>query len=88
MKLHLPTGLRSALFACFAAVASLGATLATATVAGGVFAVTLASSVAEADDYNGVAGNNMVLSPIPTLTAPLRICPTSMSQATLSNLPI
>ncbi len=51
MKLHLPTGLRSALFACFAAVASLGATLATATVAGGVFAVTVAGSVAQAADY-------------------------------------
>ncbi len=50
MKLHLPTGLRSALFACFAAVASIGATLTTATVAGGVFAVALAGQQAQAAD--------------------------------------
>ncbi len=52
MKLHLPTGLRSALFSCFAALASLSPTLATATIAGGVFAVTV-SSVAHAEDYTG-----------------------------------
>ncbi len=58
MKLHLPTGLRSALFACFAAVTALGSTFATSTMTGGVFAVTLAavtSSVARAyEDAEGV----------------------------------
>ncbi len=54
MKLHLPTGLRSALFACFAAVTALGSTFATATIAGGIFAVSIAGSVAEATEYTAV----------------------------------
>lgn len=47
MKLHLPTRLRQALVATFVAVASLATTLSTATLVGGVAAVSLAS-VAEA----------------------------------------
>ncbi len=49
MKLHLPTGLRAALFACFAAFAGIGTTLTTATITGGVFAVTMAGQAVAAD---------------------------------------
>ncbi len=61
MKLHLPSGLRAALFACFAAFAGIGTTLSTATITGGVFAVTALSavSVAEATEYTAVhTGSN------------------------------
>ncbi len=49
MKLHLPTRLRKALIASFVALASLATTLSSATLIGGVAAVSLsASSVAQA----------------------------------------
>ncbi len=51
MKLHLPKGLRTALLACFAAFAGIGTTLTTATVTGGVFAISMASQ-AMADVYH------------------------------------
>ncbi len=53
MKLHLPSGLRSALFACFAAVTALSTTIATATITGGVFAVIVAGSAVHAANYIG-----------------------------------
>ncbi len=72
MKLHLPSGLRSALFACFAAVASLGATLATASITGGLFAVTLAGSAwaasVDADGCRTITGadnSNMFSAALP-----------------------
>ncbi len=72
MKLHLPSGLRSALFACFAAVASLGATLATASITGGLFAVTLAGSAraasVDADGCRTITGadnSNMFSTALP-----------------------
>ncbi len=49
MKLHLPKGLRTAILACFAAFAGVGTTIATATVAGGVFAVTMAGQAMAED---------------------------------------
>ncbi len=55
MKLHLPSGLRAALFACFAAFAGIGTTLSTATITGGVFAVAIAGQSVHAADYIGAA---------------------------------
>ncbi len=49
MKLHLPKGLRTALLACFAAFAGVGTTITTATITGGVFAVTIAGQAMAAD---------------------------------------
>ncbi len=49
MKLHLPKGLRAAVFACFAAFAGVGTTISSATIVGGVFAVTMAGQTMAAD---------------------------------------
>ncbi len=60
MKLHLPKGLRTAVLACFAAFAGIGTTISTATITGGVFAVSMASvaqagvTVSAADDATTV----------------------------------
>ncbi len=60
MKLHLPKGLRTAVLACFAAFAGIGTTISTATITGGVFAVSMASvaqagvTVSAADDATSV----------------------------------
>ncbi len=61
MKLHLPSGLRTALLACMAAFAGVGTTITSATLAGGVFAVTIAGSVAMADAYSGTVNGNMLI---------------------------
>ncbi len=61
MKLHLPSGLRAALFACFAAFAGIGTTISTATITGGVFAVAIAGQSVYATDYiGGVSGTKIV----------------------------
>ncbi len=49
MKLHLPKGLRTALLACFAAFAGVGTTITTATITGGVFAVSIAGQAMAED---------------------------------------
>ncbi len=53
MKLHLPSELRAALLACFAAFSWIGTTLSAAAITGGVFAVSLiaSTSVAQAAEY-------------------------------------
>ncbi len=56
MKLHLPSGLRAALLACFAVFTGMGTTLTTATIVGGTFAVVIAAPSAYATDY--VGGHN------------------------------
>ncbi len=66
MKLHLPAGLRSAILACFAAVSSIAAPPITATVAGGMVAVSFicAASPAQAESVTWDA--NWGISDAPT----------------------
>ena len=45
MKLHLPVRLRSAVLSCMAALATIGTTVITATMAGGAFSLVVSSSV-------------------------------------------
>lgn len=46
MKLHLPVKLRSAVLSCMAALATIGTTVVTATLAGGAFALVVSPAVA------------------------------------------
>ncbi len=50
MKLHIPMKLRTALLSCLGVITTLGTTLATATLAGGLFAAVIAGQ-AEATEY-------------------------------------
>ncbi len=71
MKLHLPSGLRAALFACFAAFAGIGTTLSTATITGGVFAAAVAGqAVAETTytDATSITIDGAAMSPNAKLT--------------------